>query len=90
MIIEISMNFKADLLLKIGQNTLPIYILHVIILYGGIFGFGLNNILKHSLNGTEAIIGAIIFILLFVIFIKYINVIKRLFYSLLEAIHLKK
>ena len=90
MIIEISMNFKADLLLKIGQNTLPIYILHVIILYGGIFGFGLNNILKHSLNGTESIIGAIIFILLFVIFIKYINVIKRLFYSLLEAIHLKK
>ena len=38
-------NIKAKLFLKLGQNTLPIYVVHVIILYGGIFGFGLKPLL---------------------------------------------
>ena len=57
--------------MKIGQNTLPIYIIHVVILYGGIFGIGLNQYMKHSLSGIEAVIGAVLFIAFFVVFIKY-------------------
>ena len=42
MLIDKYADIKAKLFLKIGQNTLPIYVVHVIILYGGIFGFGLK------------------------------------------------
>lgn len=71
MLIDRWVNFKGELFLKIGQNTLPIYIIHVVILYGGIFGIGLNQYMKHTLSGTEAVLGAAIFIAFFVIFIKY-------------------
>ena len=36
---RVNINFPR--FLKMGQNTFPIYVVHVIILYGGIFGFGL-------------------------------------------------
>ena len=37
---------KSDsLFLKVGQNTLTIYIIHMIVLYGSILGFGLNKYL---------------------------------------------
>lgn len=69
--IEKVVTIKENLFLKVGQNTLPIYIIHVIILYGGIFGYGLNNWLSAKLNGIESVIGAIIFIGTFVIMIRY-------------------
>lgn len=69
--IEKMVTIKENLFLKVGQNTLPIYIIHVIILYGGIFGYGLNNWLSAKLNGIESVTGAIIFIGTFVIMIKY-------------------
>ena len=71
MLVDRWIDFKGELFLKIGQNTLPIYIIHVVILYGGIFGIGLNQFMKHSLSGLEAIIGSVIFIASFVVFIKY-------------------
>lgn len=70
-LIEKFVAIKENLFLKVGQNTLPIYIIHVIILYGGIFGYGLNNWLSAKLSGLESVIGAIIFIGAFVIMIKY-------------------
>lgn len=73
MLIDKWMDFKRELFLKIGQNTLSIYIIHVIILYGGIFGFGLNEFMGHSLNGWQAILGAAIFIFIFVLFIRYLD-----------------
>jgi hypothetical protein len=42
---------KDSLFLRVGQNTLVIYIVHVIILYGGIFGVGLY---PHVLNQSMA------------------------------------
>lgn len=46
---------------KIGQQTLNIYIVHVIILFKTFFGFGLAYNFSHSLPPIPAIIGAIIF-----------------------------
>lgn len=69
--IEKVVTIRENLFLKVGQNTLPIYIIHVIILYGGIFGYGLNNVLSAKLNGIESIIGAVIFIGTFVLLIRY-------------------
>jgi hypothetical protein len=52
---------------------LQIYIVHVIILYSGIFGFGLNQYIKDSLTPLQAILSAIGFITVFVIFTKYLE-----------------
>jgi len=47
--------------IKIGKVTLSIYIVHHIILYGSWFHTGLTRWFYHSLNFTEAILGALIF-----------------------------
>ncbi len=71
MLFDKLVNFKGELFLKIGQNTLPIYIIHVMILYGGLFGIGLNQFMGRALNGWQSVLGAALFITLFVFFIKY-------------------
>jgi len=78
MLIEKKFKIKENLFLRIGQNTLPIYILHVIILSGALFGYSIKTYYKHNLSAGQSIIGAIAFILFFVIFIKYIETINQL------------
>jgi uncharacterized membrane protein len=75
--IEKIVTIKENLFLKVGQNTLPIYVIHVIILYGGIFGYGLNLWIGGQLNAVESVIGAIIFIGFFVLMIKYWDYIEN-------------
>lgn len=53
---------KLKAIVKIGQKTLSIYIFHFILLYGSFTGFGLKRFFNKSLNPTEAIIGALVFI----------------------------
>lgn len=55
---------KQSLITKIGQKTLSIYIIHFVIIYGSYTGLGLKTFLYKSLNPTEAILGAILFIIL--------------------------
>lgn len=50
-------------LLKIGQSTLSIYIIHFMILYGSFTGLGLYQYLHHSLTPLAVITGAIIFMI---------------------------
>ncbi len=52
---------KNPTVLKIGQSTLSIYIVHFIILYGSFTGLGLYKFLHHSLTPTLAISGALAF-----------------------------
>ena len=52
-----------DTILKLGQSTLTIYIVHFIILYGTFTGLGLYRFYHHSLNPWIAVPGAMIFIL---------------------------
>ena len=47
--------------LKIGQSTLSIYVIHFIILYGSFTGLGLYRFFQHSLSPVIAIIGALAF-----------------------------
>lgn len=83
-------NWNYDLFIKIGQNTLSIYIIHVMILYAGLLGFGLNEILKRVLDPWFAIICAIGFILFFTYFVKYIEPINRFYRGLIPFQKLKK
>lgn len=48
-------------LLKIGQSTLSIYIIHFILLYGSFTGLGLYRLFHHELSPTVAIMGALTF-----------------------------
>lgn len=50
-------------ILRIGQSTLSIYVIHYIILYGSFTGLGLYYFLNHSLSPTIAVAGAFVFIL---------------------------
>lgn len=70
-VIAKTVKWNKDLFLKMGQNTLSIYIVHVIVLYGGIFGFGLSMFLSEKLSPWVAILGAISFMVIFTYFIKY-------------------
>ncbi len=51
-------------LLKIGQSTLSIYVIHFVFLYGSFTGFGLYQYFNYALTPTFAIIGAIAFMIL--------------------------
>ncbi|WP_298476013.1 heparan-alpha-glucosaminide N-acetyltransferase domain-containing protein [uncultured Maribacter sp.] len=48
-------------IIKLGQSTLSIYIIHFIILYGSFTGVGLYRFLNHSLSPTLVIVGAAVF-----------------------------
>ena len=54
---------KPPLLLKIGQKTLSIYVIHFIIIYGSITGFGLNTLIGKTLSPWQAVCGAALFLI---------------------------
>ena len=49
--------------LKIGQSTLSIYVIHFVILYGSFTGLGLYRFFHHELSPTMAITGAVVFMI---------------------------
>ncbi|WP_299227883.1 heparan-alpha-glucosaminide N-acetyltransferase domain-containing protein [uncultured Psychroserpens sp.] len=55
---------KGSLISKIGQKTLSIYVIHFIIIFGSFTGIGLKLFFQKSLNPTEAILGAIAFMII--------------------------
>ena len=67
---------KESLFLKIGQNTLTIYILHNILLYGTITGIGIHTFLERKISAWYIIPSTILFLLTFVLLIKYLDSIK--------------
>ncbi len=54
---------KQSLILKIGQKTLSIYIIHFIIIYGSFTGLGLTQLIGKTLTPWQAIIGAVLFLI---------------------------
>ncbi len=67
---------KQSLFLKIGQNTLTIYILHNILLYGTITGIGIHSCLERKISGWYIIPSTVLFLFTFVMLIKYLDFIK--------------
>lgn len=53
---------KIPLLLKIGQKTLSIYVIHFIIIYGSFTGVGLRYLIGKTLTPWEAVFGAVLFL----------------------------
>lgn len=65
--IEIRRGIGVEWLLRVGRETFAIYIVHSIVLYGSIFGIGLDGWLGGSLNPWQASAGAILFIAAFTV-----------------------
>jgi uncharacterized membrane protein len=55
---------KNRTILRLGQSTLSIYVIHFVILYGSLTGFGLHYYLNQSLSPFVAIPGALAFMLI--------------------------
>ncbi|WP_400079954.1 heparan-alpha-glucosaminide N-acetyltransferase domain-containing protein [Winogradskyella sp. R77965] len=53
---------KQPIILKIGQKTLSIYVIHFIIIYGSYTGIGLHQLIGKTLVPWQAIIGALFFL----------------------------
>lgn len=82
---------KAKLFLKVGQTTFPIYIVHVIILYGGFFGFGLKPLVfDRNIEPFSAILISVIAITFFVLLVKYIQPFEKIYYKTIDFLHLRK
>jgi hypothetical protein len=63
--VEIRFGIGVPRLLCCGRMTFEIYIVHVIVLYGDFFGFGLKYWISGNLNPWQATIGAVIFLTVF-------------------------
>jgi uncharacterized membrane protein len=74
MFFEIKMGqIGPNLFLKMGQNTLTIFVLHMFVLYGVIPHFGISQFFHYRLNAVEVTIGAILFVGFFFLIIRYIE-----------------
>jgi uncharacterized membrane protein len=67
---------KENLFLKIGQNTLSIYIIHMMLLYGSVIQIGINDFLHEKLGPVEVIPYTLAFWLIFIVFVYYIDQIR--------------
>lgn len=63
--LEVRFGIGIPRILCVGRMTFEIYIVHVIVLYGGIFGIGLNGWLAKALNPWQAAAGAAVFLTVF-------------------------
>lgn len=91
MLIDAYFEIKAKLFLKVGQNTLPIYVVHVIILYGGIFGLGLKPYaFNENLGPWSSIAISVTAICCFVVMVKYIEPLEHIYFKVRNKIFFKK
>jgi len=73
--------------IKIGKVTLSIYVVHHIILYGSWFHTGLTRWFYHSLNFTEAILGALFFMtIVCILVLKFRDYVNKKAYQIQQTI----
>ena len=80
---------KENLFIRVGQNTLSIFILHMMLLYGAVIRVGVSTFFsksKNPLNPYEAGIGASLFITLFVLMIYYNEPLNIWFNKVLDIV----
>ncbi|MDX2069892.1 MAG: heparan-alpha-glucosaminide N-acetyltransferase domain-containing protein [Haliscomenobacter sp.] len=71
------------LVMKIGGETLVIYSVHYVLLYGTWFGLGVRSLGSHSWTPWSAAIGAVLFLVFFAYLIYRIEEIRYFLYHLL-------
>lgn len=90
-LVDRTFKIKAPLFLKIGQTTFAIYVVHVIILYGGLFGIGLKPLVfDRDLSPYAAAAISLTAIACFALMVKYIDPLTKIYDSVMYALHFKK
>ncbi|MNK72721.1 Acyltransferase family protein [compost metagenome] len=92
MLIDANFKINAPLFLKMGQTTFPVYIVHVIILYGGIIGIGLDpsKWYHRQFDPWIAVSISAFFITVFVIMVKYIEPLTEIYYKVFGIFYPKR
>ncbi len=92
MTIDARFDVKAPLFLKMGQNTFPVYITHVIILYAGIIGIGLDpsGWYHHAFHPWVSVGISAFFITVFVFMVKYIEPLTELYNKVFGFLYFKR
>jgi len=75
--LERSEKLRIPFLVEMGKNTLNIYIIHVMLLYGAVIGIGIKSYYDKALSFPMAVLGAILFILFFGVMTYVQNEIKK-------------
>lgn len=73
------------LVTKIGSETLTIYSVHYIILYGTWFGLGISYFFEKNLSPIPAALGALLFVLSFIVLIANIERVREIVYHQIPA-----
>lgn len=79
-------DIKQNWFMKMGQNTLTIFILHFVLLYGSLTRMGLTKLFHQKLGPWEVTIGAILFIAFFAVLVQSLDWIKYQLRFLLKPI----
>lgn len=90
MYVERIVKKRTTWFILMGQNTLSIYILHVIALYGAVIGIGLKTYYEDALTTSQTILGAVAFILFFALLSKVQPGVIRVVKSIPRKFMLKK
>lgn len=91
MLLDSKVNINFPRFLKMGQNTFPIYVVHVIILYGGIFGIGLvPYAFNRNLDPVSSVGISCLAVLFFFLMTQYIEPLEAFYYRILYALKLRK
>lgn len=77
---------KQPIILKIGQKTLSIYVIHIIIIYGSFTGLGLSQYIGKTLVPFQAIFGALLFLTTVVFISFYYAKTNKFIYSAISEI----
>jgi uncharacterized membrane protein len=76
-------NKIPGLIMKVGSETLVIYSVHYVLLYGTWFGVGIANLGRNTWNPWMTALGAMVFVASFVYLIYRIEDIRRLLYEVI-------
>ena len=91
MFLDSRVNINFTRFLKMGQNTFPIYIIHVIILYGGIFGFGLvPYAFNRSLDPYSSAGISVLAVFFFFLMTQYIEPLEAFYHRILVALKIRR
>lgn len=87
MLLNTLFDIKAPLFMKIGQNTFPVYVVHVIILYGGITGIGLKPwVVDSNLELWQTVLFSATALMAAVLFVRYIDKLEPLYYRVIARL----
>ena len=91
MFLDSRVNINFPRFLKMGQNTFPIYVVHVIILYGGILGYGLvPYAFNRTLDPISSAGVSVLAVLFFFLMTQYIEPLSTMYNRILIGLKIKK